>query len=311
MQFRKNLVRRVGLWLIAFGQLAGIVVESVRADEADRKYTLQYKFLAEKVAYYKVENQSKIELHQGQAEQEVEHREVTEKHYRAGVDLDGNCVLQMTIDRVQMSASVDGGSPVEFDSQDGEDPPAQFEGVADQVGQPHVRVKVSPTGEILQLQWLQQADTETLTAKNAGKLDLLVRLPDEPVAIGDVWKERYETDITVGQGLKKAITMQRTYKLTAVEGNIATIRLDTAVITPLQDPEQEAQLIQKTPSGTIKFDINRGILLSKETSLDRKVVGFAGPKSFIRNVTTRRESYLETSGPAAVQQARDANGVQR
>ena len=308
MQFVNSRVWRVCLVIVA----CSVSVEmSVQADDAGPKCTLQYRFLETKVAHYTVENQSKVELHQGEAEQVVEHSETTDKHYRVGVDLDGDAVLEMSIDRVQMSASVDGGDPVKFDSLNGDNPPVQFEGVANQVGQPHVRVKVAPTGEVLSLQWLLQADTNSITAKNAGGLDILVRLPEEPVAIGDKWKEQYETDISVGQGLNKAVTMQRTYELKSVEGDIATIRLDTAVITPLHDPEQEAQLIQKTPSGTIKFDIKRGIMLSRETSVDRKVVGFSGPNSFVRNVTSRKELFVEGSAAGAVRQAQGTNGSTR
>ena len=45
--------------------------------------------------------------------------------------------------------------------------------------------------------------------------------------------------------------------------------------------------------------------------LDRKVVGFSGPKSFIRNVTSRSEQYIEDGAAGAVQQARENQGVQR
>ncbi len=318
MQILNGLQQRVCFGLVVCSVFIWASSAPANADDLPRKYTLQYKFLTAKNVIYSVENKSEVELQQGAAEQHVEHSELTDKHYQViSTDLQGNCVLELSIDRVQMSAAVDGGDSVTFDSQRGEKAPPEFEGVADKIGQPHVRVKVSPTGEVLSVQQLTQdheqplAVKDVVTAKNAGKLDVLVRLPDEPVSIGDVWKERFEDEIVVGEKLKKAVTIQRTYTLTAIDGHRATIQLDTSVITPIREPEQEAQLIQKTPSGTIVFDMERGLVLSRETSLDRKVVGFSGPKSFIRNITTRKERYVEAGGSGAIQQARDAKGVQR
>ncbi len=302
--------RHVCFGLVVSGVLAGAI--PVIAADASEKYTLRYKFLAAKNVGYTVENISAVELHQGEAEQQVQHRELTDKHYQViNVDLQGNCILDLSIDRVQMSAAVDGGESVEFDSRTGDAPPPEFEGVAEKIGQPHVRVKVSPLGEVLSLQWLQKDEQQPLTAKNAGNLDILMRLPEEPVGIGDVWKERFETDISVGESLQKAVTIQRTYRLTAVNGNVASIQLDTSVITPLREPEQEAQLIQKTPSGTIEFDLERGLMLSRQTKVDQQVVGFSGPKSFIRNVTTRTERYVESGGSPVVHQAGDTDAVRR
>ena len=284
----------------------------IAADDASQRYTLQYKFLAAKNVAYSVENTSEVELHQGGAEQHIEHSELTDKHYKVvSTDLNGSCVLELSIDRVRMSAAVDDGEAIKFDSQETKDAPPEFEGITDTIGQPHIRVKVSPVGEVLSVQQLPEEKEQPVTAKNAGKLDVLVRLPDEPVAIGDIWKERFEDEIIVDEQLRKAVTIQRTYTLKSVDGNRATIQLETSVITPIREPEQEAQLIQKTPSGTIVFDIERGLLLSRETSLDRKVVGFSGPNSFIRNITTRHERYVESESTGPIQQARDVKGIQR
>jgi hypothetical protein len=264
------------------------------AEEPAATYLLRYRFRAGDIIHYTVENRSQIELQQGEAVQEVDHQESTNKHYRViSTDDAGNAVLELMIDRVRMTAAVDGGTPVEFDSHTDKVAPAQFVGVAQTVGHPHARIEVSPTGKLLDIEWLVPAAPPASgglpNEEDAGNLNILVLLPDETVAMGQTWKQRFESEVVVEAPLRKKVTLQRTYRLAAVEGDHATIELQTSIITPLRDPELEAQLIQKTPSGTIEFDLQRGVLLSRSTNLDRTVVGFNGAKSRIRNVTTRTE----------------------
>ncbi len=260
-------------------------------------YELRYRFIPGSSVDYTVENQSHIEVEQAGAEQQVDHSQTSHKHYRVlSVDEDGNGVLELTIDRVQMQAAVDGDEPVTYDSQKDRQPPAQFIGIAGTIGKPHARITASPTGKLLEIDWLVGDGQGALpTKKDAGTLDILVQLPEAPVAIGDKWKQRFKTEVTVKEKLRKTVTLLRTYRLVSVDGNRATIELRTSVITPLHDPAQEAQLIQKTPSGTIEFDLDRGVLLSRSTELDREVVGFNGGKSRIRNRTTRSERISEVA----------------
>jgi hypothetical protein len=73
--------------------------------------------------------------------------------------------------------------------------------------------------------------------------------------------------------------MQRRYELKNVENGIATISLVTVPLSPLNDPFQESQLIQRKPSGTLKFDIEKGCLIDRQFKIDEQVVGHAGPGS--------------------------------
>lgn len=270
-------------------------------EEPAKTYKLRYNFRTGSSVDYTVENRAEIEVEQAETRQQVEHSEITHKHYRVvSTDANGNGTLELMIDRVQMQASVDGVTPVTYDSQADQRPPAQFLGIADTIGKPLARITVSPTGKLLDLNWLLAEQQGHLpTREDAGNLDILVELPDGPVAVGETWKQRFETEVLVEQNLRKAVTLQRTYRLSGVEGDRATIELKTAVITPLHDPEQEAQLIQKTPQGTVVFDLKRGLLIARSTELDREVVGFNGGKSRIRNRTTRSEQLVEHQAQSA------------
>jgi hypothetical protein len=86
--------------------------------------------------------------------------------------------------------------------------------------------------------------------------------------------------------------LQRTYQLAEVNGSIATIKLKTARITPVNDPQIEVQLMQRTPSGSIKFDLDQGRIVSMETVVEQTVLGAAGPKSSMSAATRSVEKLL-------------------
>ena len=97
-------------------------------------------------------------------------------------------------------------------------------------------------------------------------------------------------DVTTNLKLKKKIAMQREYTLRSVDNGIAEIDVRTAVLTPIQDPREEGQLIKRTPSGSFRLDMAQGRLLERIMKLDNKVVGFEGPHTALRVVGTRQES---------------------
>jgi hypothetical protein len=261
------------------------------AADAGKTHLLRYTFHEGEIVGYKVDHQTRVIVQQQEAEQHVEHGAVTNKRYTVRkVDEEGNAVLDLQIDRVRMTAAVDGGESVDYDTASGEAPPSAFQGIDATVGKPHVRVKVSPRGELLSLDWLIAANQQMKpTIENASELDIMVLLPEKAIKVGDTWKEAFDVEIHAAAGLKKSIKIQREYTLEGVDGNQATIALKTVVLTPLHDPAQEVQLVSKTPRGTVTFDLGRGVVTARTQHVDKAIVGFAGEKSKSRTVSERTE----------------------
>ncbi len=267
------------------------------ADEAAERYTLRYRFTPDQTVDYTVEQESQDFYKRGEAQQQVNYGTTTWKHYRVvSVDDDGNAVLQLQIDRVVMRASEDGGEWTRFDTQDSETAPVQFVGVFKTIGQPMARVRVSPRGEMLPLsgpdvmEWLLE-DVPNPGTESLSDMNLLIPLPEEAVAVGQVWKEPFEMQVGVDltNPLKRTVKLQRQYRIDSVDGSQVSIRFETAVLTPLQEPAQEAQILKKVARGKVLFDMEEGRIISRSTHVDEEVVGFNGPGSEIRNVTNRTE----------------------
>lgn len=282
--------------------LTGIVggLAPVRAADDGSTYRLAYRFEAGQQVRYSVNHQAKVFLQQEEAEQHIDHGSTTTMGYRVlSVDEAGNALLELQIDRVQMTAAVDGGDAFSYDTDSSEEPPTQLQGIAETVGKPHTRVKVSPRGELLSIDWLIGGEQSPRPTKDdAASMDILVVLPEHAVTLGETWKEQFEDEVSATATLKKSVTIQREYTLESVKDGLATIALKTVVITPVHDPAQESQIVNKVPRGVITFDVGQGVLQSRTLTVDKLIVGFNGPNSKVHNVSRRHQSLMPVTRAA-------------
>ena len=256
----------------------------VAVDPESGKFTLRYRFVEGQVLHYVTLDESVVDVHASEGATTVSYSTQTWKHYRVkSIRPDGQAVLVMTTDRIVMKASGE-GHQIEFDSSRPGKPPAEFATVVDTVGWAFAELTLSPTGQLMKVKYLldRKDRVETIPDRD---LQVLTLLPESSVAVGDTWTERFDVPVKIeGSRLQRSVKLQRNYKLTACENGQAVIDLDTIVITPLNDPAIEAQLIQRTPSGAVTLDLGQGQLTAKRTTLANEVVGFNGPGSKLKVV---------------------------
>ena len=265
--------------------------------------TLRHAFTAGQTATYVVEQRSHIDMRAEGLEQQVAHTsETTRRAEVVRVKADGSGVVELTNVRARLSAVSPEGTEASYDSASGDEPPAQFEGVASAVGKPLLRMTVSPTGEVTKVEDLQRVRTD-VEAANRSNLQPYVPLPEEPVLVGDQWKDVYQVTVRSEDGFPIPVKMQRTFTLRAVENGVASVDWRSVVRTPLDDPKLSAQLVSRELRGELAFDIAAGRVTSRTANGDREVVGFAGPGTSMKTVTRRTERLVETvaagEGPAA------------
>jgi hypothetical protein len=78
----------------------------------------------------------------------------------------------------------------------------------------------------------------------------------------------------------------------SIQDNIAVIHVDTTVLTPIDDPRIESRLLERIWDGQIDFDIGLGRVIRRQTSVDRRVVGFHGPTSSVRYKASLEEELI-------------------
>ena len=155
--------------------------------------------------------------------------------------------------------NVEGRQEVHYDSETDKTPPTEFAHVAASVGKVLATIKIDPSGRIV-------ARTNNQPQFNPGIGDLTVPFPPadkQPVKPGVSWSIPDELKLPLDDGTIKKVQTQQQYRLEKVEAGVATINVATQVLTPINDPKLQSQLVQRLQSGTIKFDIDAGRLLAQ------------------------------------------------
>lgn len=273
--------------------------------ETGNDVTLRYQFREGEIVRYAVSLRDRYTIQVGEVQDSPFSRQESTKNYRVlSVKEDGSARLELTLLEQVAARISQNGEEMSFDSRDRYDEiPAPFRPLAAMVGRPYLRLTVSPTGEVSDIRPLiEGAETPDEISQTA--LDVLLRLPEEPVAVGGNWNENYEVPIRLPDNpmLKKYVKMQRRYHLKSIDDGRATIELTTKILSPIQDPDEELQLTRRTASGTIVLDLEGGTLLSRSLSLENSVVGFGGNAASVMKVEhrhTEKQVSPRTAGDAA------------
>lgn len=281
------------------GEVAPVVVEPLEgeagegeagegeAPASDEPFVLRYKFRKGEQVVTKVTHVATTETKIRGNTQQSRSRAVSTKLWRI-VDIDekGSILFEHLVSDVEMWQKVTGREEIRWSSKD-EEIPREYEHVAATIGTVISEVKITPTGEILERK-------NNLPENDMGLGPIATPLPDKPVTVGHRWTAPSEVTVREGETFKR-IQTRKQFKLLSVKSGIATIQVQTQVITPVTDPKIEAQLVQQLTNGTIKFDIDAGRIVSKRMDWDETVVGFSGADSLMEYLAR----FTEEVTPAA------------
>jgi len=265
---------------------------------------LAYKFTPGQFLNYEVDHKMTFNVRYQQNVSKTREETQTWKQLRiVNVDESGNATLEPMISRVKMMAKFDAEPEITYDSQNNTEAPKKFAPVAEAIGKTYVRLQFAPNGELLRVAALPGAPEHLAEAatKPDAQYNFLIVFPKEPIGIGAIWKDRFQVPVTVDKKLSQQVSLQRQYTLTGIQGTTATITLKTSVITPINNPEVEGQLVQRTPNGIIEFDLERGVITSQTMSVVGQAVGAFGPMTALDASSTTHEKLVPAA--TAVQPA--------
>ena len=257
---------RLALLAILLG-FAGLPA-AVRTEDTPT-YQLRFRFTPGQDLYYVSPGGASYLVQHPQGKNTVLHKAMYLRHLSVSkINEDGSTDVQLILDRAYMTAK-NGDVDSEYNSETPDKVPTEFETVHASIGKPQ-KFRLSPLGKILPI----PGDT-----KPVEQVELLIALPEQPVAVGATWKERFEASVNVNRESKlmRPIKMERRFELMSVEKGIASITLNTVCLTPLNDPFQESQIIQRKSKGLIRFDIEKGLLVDRQLLVEEEVVGQEGP----------------------------------
>ena len=266
--------------------LLALFATAAAEDAAPETYLLRYQFKAGEQVRWKVTHLGTTETKiQGNTQTSKSSSVSTKVWTVSNVDADGDFTFVHAIANVDMWQQLSDRPEVRYNSETDEQAPPEYQQVAKTVGQPLTTVKISPKGDILER-------NNPANASFLGLGDIVMLLPEKPVKVGSTWYEPSELQIRMQDGRVKKINIRKLYSLEKVQTGVATIAVKTEVLTPVNDPKIESQLVQQLTSGTIKFDVDAGRIISKQMDWDETVVGFSGAESMMKYLARFTEELL-------------------
>jgi hypothetical protein len=280
---------------------ASCLIPLVHAGEPDKKdstkkaptpgknessYLLRYKFVKGETLRWQVEHQAQVRTTVSGTTQTAETTTDSVKSWKVtSVDDKGQATFVHSVESIDMRQKLTGRQEVRYNSQTDKEIPVGFQDAAKSVGVPLSVITLDASGKVV-----KREDRQPRT--NSDATHITIPLPEEPVPLGYEWTMPYEMTVTAADRTTRKVKLQHKMVLESVKNGIATIHVSTQLLTPINDPAMEAQLVQSETDGKIRFDMDAGRVVSQKCDLDKHVVGFQGPTSSLHYVTRFTEKLL-------------------
>jgi hypothetical protein len=286
-RFFRQLSWTLVAWLVTVAAWAAAdsPQDSAATGDAER-YQLRYRFTPGEVFRCKVTHLTTVETKIRGVSETVQTRSVSTKAWKiVEVSASGEITFTYTVEDVAMWQQGSGREEIRYDSTKDQVPPDEYRHVAETVGVSMGTITISPSGEILRRE-------NARPQFNPGIGELTIPLPVEPVRVGERWTRAGELPIRLKDGRVKRIKTRHVYQLEKVQTGVATIAARTEVLTPVDDPAVQSQLVQRVKRGEVRFDVDAGRVLYQQMDIDEKVLGFSGADSMMKYLARLSEETL-------------------
>lgn len=267
-------------------------------DAAGEKHLLRYKFSqGEKIRWVTVHESAMTAKVKGHEQKSLSTSKST-KVWTVDSVAGGKISFVHAIEDVNMWRQVGDRAEERYNSKTDKKAPAGYENVALTIGKPITEATIDALGKILERQ-------DATPKGNLNASDLVMPLPEKAIAIGEEWFAADEMRIPVQEGVK-VVKTRKVFTLEKVSAGVATISVATQVLTPVNDPKVEAQLIQHVTKGFVKFDIDAGRVISRQLDWNDTVLGFDGPESSMSYIARFTEEILSSEPRTANKDGKDS-----
>src|SRR4051812_3272980 len=211
--------------LVLFCSASGFVLSA-----ENETYSLAYKLSPGEEIRTRVIQLSTVETKIQGVVSIAKSRSISTKIWKiTGLDDHGNIVFENSVADVDMWQSVTGKPEIKFNSRTDKVPPPGYQYVADSIAKPLARITMSPAGKVID----RRSDQPKV---DTGLGDIAIPLPAGPVKEGATWEVPEDVRVTI-EGESKSIKIRELYRLEMVQTGVATISVETQVLTPVRDPK--------------------------------------------------------------------------
>lgn len=252
-----------------------------------KKYDLRYKVNRGDVLRYEVTHRASIRSTIDNTTQAAQTKTDSIKAWKVTDVLpEGEIEFTNVVEKVHMVNQLPEKDAVEYDSTKDPVAPPGFEDAAKAVGVPLSVMRITPRGKVV------RRDVKIHGQSAEDDAPIVLRLPEQPVAIGDTWDESFEIQVKLEKNNTKMIQTRRHHKLAGVKNGIATIEVTYQVLSPI-DATIETQIVQRLMEGEARFDVEKGQLIGQQMDVDKRIIGFAGATSSMQYIMKMEESLVK------------------
>jgi hypothetical protein len=267
-------------------------LQRARQRATQRAYPLRYRFQPGETCRWRVIHLTTVQTTvQGETEVAKTRAASTKVWQVQEVDDSGNITFQHSVSDVNMWQQVGDREELRYDSTDDLPPPPEYASVAQRVGVPLKTITISPHGQVI-----SRGENEHVV--NMGLGEIAIPFPEQPIEVGHRWYAPDEVLVRRPDRRVQRIKTRVEFTLDAVSAGIARISMKTQVLTPVNDPRIEAQLVKQLTAGTVRFDMDAGRIISRQTDWDETVIGFQGPDSLMKYLARFTEDMLPAEATA-------------
>ncbi|HUY34906.1 MAG TPA: hypothetical protein VMV69_19320 [Pirellulales bacterium] len=260
------------------------------------KHLLQYHFKKGETVRWEVEHRAQVRTTVQGVTQAADTFSNSIKVWKViDVTDDGRAKFVYSVERVDMRHHFEGKQDVHYNSLTDLVPPPGFEDVAKSVGVELSVMTLDRTGNVVEREERRPDKAGTAPPREM----ITPPLPPQAVATGARWQITSDIKITLQDGEVKRIAARQKFALVEVANGLATIQIETVILTPVRDPAIEAQLVQSKSNGVIRFDVGQGRIVSQQSDVDERVVAFQGEGSAMHYVTRFVEKLLPATAKTA------------
>ena len=190
---------------------------------------------------------------------------------------DGTATFEYKVGEVHMKRSQTDKEDESYDSSKDKEIPPAFRSLEETIGVPLANWSIDPFGEMIKKKPLRRY------AGASEENRIAIPLPKDPKVVGEKWSIQTPIEVPLPNHTVKKIAAEQQFTLDNVAVGVAKISFRTLIKTPIDNPKIESQIIDKYSSGSVKLDLDSGLLISQEMKVDKRVVGFQGDSSWIHH----------------------------
>jgi len=208
------------------------------------------------------------------------------------VDSQGNATLEMSLLSMRNEQTRPNGEVLLFDSEDVDKSTPALKGMAKFIGRPLHAVKLNPQGQAIEAK-------EDIRAKFDAEPPFVVVTAGAAPQEGQSWSRPFEIADPNGSDSKIQFVQKFLCGKSTPDGK-ANLQVTTVLKSELKNASERIPLLQREVEGKAVFDVERGITLTVELAVDRKVEEHQGKGSSYRYASTFVEQLIPNTDPKVI-----------